>query len=471
MRLPLYVRILGWFLLNVLLLGAGLVVFVQIHFGFGLDALVSGRAGDQIESAGHLILDELRGKPPREWGRILHRYDEAYHVTFTLFGPRGEWLAGGLHEIPPGVRAQVERRQPAAGGPPRQQPPPRPLPPRALVQTANPLRYWAILRVGVPGAPPLGPPGALVIESTSLSAGGLFFDVRPWLAAGAVGVVLSALLWLPFVGGITRAIRRMSEATARFAEGNFAEPAPVRSRDELGALAGSINRMAVRLDGYVTGQRRFLGDIAHELCAPLARMQLALGILEERADEPQRERLADLREEVDHMAGLVNELLSFSKSSLGGVSAQLREVELRPLVERAVQREANGVTHIDVAVPDGLVVSADPDLLERALANLLRNALRHAGNHGPVTILAERAGAAVTIAVRDSGPGVPPEMIEQLFDPFFRVDAARTRGADDLGGVGLGLAIVKTCVKSCGGTVVCRNLSPSGFEVTIRLSA
>jgi len=473
MRLPLYVKILGWFLLNLLLLAAGAIFFVQAHFGFGLDALISGRAGDQVETSARLILDELRGKPPEQWGAILHRYDQAYHVTFTIYGPGGEWLAGGLHELPPGVRALLERRPPPPDAAPiGKAPPPRPQPPRALVQTANPLRYWAILRVDLPGMPRPAPPGSLVIESTSLSAGGLFFDPRPWLALAAGGMVLSALFWLPFVGGITRAIRRMSDATARFAEGNFAVPAPVHSRDELGALATAINRMAARLDGYVTGQRRFLGDIAHELCAPLARMQLALGILEDRADEAQGERLADLREEIDHMAALVNELLSFSKASLGGATAQRRPVELRPLAERAVQREANGITHIEVAVPEGLVALTDPDLLERALANLLRNALRHAGDHGPVTVRGEAAdNGAVALSVRDCGPGVPAGMLEQVFDPFFRVDSSRARAGDGLGGVGLGLAIVKTCVASCGGTVEGRNLSPRGFEVTMRFSA
>jgi two-component system sensor histidine kinase CpxA len=194
-------------------------------------------------------------------------------------------------------------------------------------------------------------------------------------------------------------------------------------------------------------------------------MQMALGILEERADEALRERLLDLREEADQMSSLVNELLSFSKTALGGSGVQRRSVELRPIAERAAQRE--GASRIEIAVPQGLGALADSNLLERALANLLRNALRYAGNCGPVAVLGDRAGDAVSLTVRDNGPGVPEDMLEQIFDPFFRVDSARTR---ESGGVGLGLAIVKTCVTSCGGTVSCRNLRPSGFEVTIRLA-
>ncbi len=468
MRVPLYAKILGWFLLNLALLGAGLLFFIQAHFGFGLDALISGRAGDQVETASRLILEDLRGRPPEAWGDVLRRYDRAYGVTFSLFGPGGEWRAGGRAGIPPAVRAEIERspRQPRPGSRP---PPPgerRPPPPRSLIHTENPRRYWALLRVELPLPPPAA--GLLLIESASLSAGGLFFDARPWLLLALGGAAFSALFWLPFARRITRTIAQMAEATGRFAEGDFSRRVPVRTADEIGVLAAAVNRMAARLDGYVTGQRRFLGDIAHELCAPLARLQVALGILEERAAGEPRERLLDLREELDQMSALVNELMSFSKASLGASTTKVRAVNLRLVAERAVQREAAGAANVAVEVPDELLVRADPDLLERALANLLRNAVRHAGADGPIVVQGLRDAGSGLVRVRDEGPGVPPGMVGQLFDPFFRVDSARTR---ETGGVGLGLAIVKTCVESCGGTVSCRNLSPRGFEVTIRLGA
>ncbi len=114
----------------------------------------------------------------------------------------------------------------------------------------------------------------------------------------------------------------MTRATQRIADGDFAITLTRGSRDELGSLADSINCMAARLEGFVSGQKRFLGDIAHELCAPLARMQLALGILETRA--PKEEIVADVREEADHMSALVGELLAFSKASLRGHTPDVR---------------------------------------------------------------------------------------------------------------------------------------------------
>jgi two-component system sensor histidine kinase CpxA len=112
------------------------------------------------------------------------------------------------------------------------------------------------------------------------------------------------------------------------------------------------------------------------------------------------------------------------------------------------------------------MVTADADLLARALSNLLRNAVRYAGKSGPITVTARREQNEVLIAVADSGPGVPANDLPRIFDPFYRADASRDRAT---GGVGLGLAIVKTCIESCGGAVTCRNREPAGFEVTLRL--
>src|SRR5262249_28753339 len=159
---------------------------------------------------------------------------------------------------------------------------------------------------------------------------------------GFGAVLFSVLFWVPLVRGITQSVSRMTQATAQIAEGRFDVRVTSRRHDELGSLATAINLMAARLAGFVTGQKRFLGDIAHELCAPSARLQMALGILEERADEKQRAYVEDVREEVQEMSGLVNELLSFSKASLRHKEMQLQQVPLAELVQRVANREAGG---------------------------------------------------------------------------------------------------------------------------------
>jgi two-component system sensor histidine kinase CpxA len=248
------------------------------------------------------------------------------------------------------------------------------------------------------------------------------------------------------------------------ARGQFDIEVPARRSDELGRLAVAINQLSARLAGYLGGQRRFLGDISHELNTPLARLDVALGILEGQVDDPDRELVADAQDEVRLMSELVAELLAFAKAGMKGQEVRLSPVLLRPVVEAVVAREASG-HDVAIDVDPALSVEAQPQLLARAAANLVRNAVRYAAQAGPISVSARAAGDEVAIAVRDRGPGVPADTLPRLFEPFFRIEADRDRAT---GGAGLGLAIVKTCVDACRGRVEARNLSP-GFEVEVRL--
>jgi len=226
--------------------------------------------------------------------------------------------------------------------------------------------------------------------------------------------------------------------------------------------------MAVRLSAFVTGQKRFLGDVAHELGSPIARIQFGLGALEQRVERGSRERVADVMEDVDHLSRLVNELLAFSRADLKSNTVKLEKIDLLPVVQTAIKREITPTTEIVTEIDPRLRVVASPELLTRALANLVRNAIKYADGTGPIFVTAEKRMDKVEIEVRDNGSGVPEGFLDQLFEPFFRPEASRSR---DSGGVGLGLAIVKTCVETCQGTVSARNLSPNGFAVIMRLKA
>jgi two-component system sensor histidine kinase CpxA len=305
----------------------------------------------------------------------------------------------------------------------------------------------------------------LLLVSETFSAGGLVMDWTPWLVLGGGAVAFSVLFWIPLVHRMTRTVSRMKRATERIAEGDFGARVPVQPLDELGDLGAGINRMAERLDGFVRGQKRFLGDVAHELCSPLARIQVALGILESRADEGQREYLAEVQGEVRQMSTLIDELLSFSRAGLGGPARSLGPVAVAPLVGKVVDREAAG-RPVEVRIPEGLEVMAEAELLQRAVANLVRNAVRYAGEGTRVEIEANADSAHVRLTVADSGPGVPEAELPRIFDPFYRLEPSRNRAT---GGAGLGLAIVKTCVEACGGTLSARNRSPSGLQVDMVL--
>jgi two-component system sensor histidine kinase CpxA len=276
------------------------------------------------------------------------------------------------------------------------------------------------------------------------------------------------LCWLPFIRALTRSIAQMDRVTAQIAEGRFDAHVADTRPDELGHLGREINRLGARLQGFVKNQKRFVGDIAHELCAPIARIQFALGILERKADGELKPHVAVLHEEIQEMSALVNELLSFSKAGLDAGTTPLAAVGVAAVAQKAVAREAFASASIEIAVAPDVSVMANEALLLRALSNIVRNAIRYAGDQGPIRITAAPSGSDVEISIADQGPGLPKEELEDVFAPFYRPESARTR---ETGGAGLGLAIVRTCVEACGGTVACRNRVPRGLDVTIRLQA
>jgi two-component system sensor histidine kinase CpxA len=131
-----------------------------------------------------------------------------------------------------------------------------------------------------------------------------------------------------------------------------------------------------------------------------------------------------------------------------------------------IEREGTPGAQIDVSVVKDIAVLANPEYLLRAISNLVRNAIRYAGNAGPISVSAHNEGQQTMLTVADSGPGVPENAFDDVFAPFFRLERSRGR---DTGGTGLGLAIVKACVEACTGSVRAHNRQPSGLEVEIRL--
>lgn len=484
-RFSLSGKILVLSLCNLLLLGLAAVVFLRLQLGSGRESVLLGPASDKMMGIVSRLTREFALRPETEWDAMLAQLGKDYRARAYLTDSLGHRIAGEAALLPGPVRARFRHDSPPGGGPPpmhlreegrreegKMGPPPpkgmrkkggpdRPPPPVFLMVTEG--RYWIGGRIRLPD---LG--GMLVLETESMFNPALFFD--PWLVAtvGLAVTGLSFLCWFWFVRSLTRSIRHMDAATERIAEGSFDTHIVVNRADELGHLGEQINRMAGRLETLVSGQKRFLGDIAHELSAPVARMQLALGILEDRADERGKAKLADLREEVEQISSLVSELLHFSKAALRPEVVQVQPLAVADVVRRAVARESVPGAQFEVRVDPELHVLANEVYFSRSLANLLRNAIRYAGGVGPVEIAARPEAQDVVITVADSGPGVADDQLERILEPFYRPEQARTRAS---GGAGLGLAIVKAGIESCRGSVVCRNREPHGLEVTIRLPA
>jgi len=341
-----------------------------------------------------------------------------------------------------------------------------------MVKTSGPTRYWAGLRIPINPEFSSGSPDEplraafLIAVSDSFTGHGLFFDPWPLVILAAAILITSILIWIPFVRGLTGTIRQITRTTEEIANERFGSRVTTRRADELGRLGRAVNHLAARLDGFVNGQKRFLGDISHELNSPLARMGVAFEILEDRADRSLQNYIKDAREEVVLMSQLVSELLAYARTGLKETTINLTAVTLRPLVEKVSSREAGGAV-VEIEIDDQLQVVAHPELLSRALANVIRNSRRYAGDAGPIVVRGSRQGNRSVISITDQGSGIPASELDRIFEPFYRPENDRAR---ETGGTGLGLAIVKTCVEACQGRVSARNLLP-GFEIRIDLMA
>ncbi len=499
---PLSLKISLWLLLNLVLLAVAAGALYWSQFGRGWDSLTVGAVGERFQSVSDSIMAAVHAVPADERAGVLAARAKRHGVQLYVFQNDGTQLLGDAITLPPGFAAELLRgsqRQggPFAGkGPPRgprgggEDPPPhkRGPPPgadeyapkrgplgsarpagmgRFVVRAGEPAETWIGVRVPYQreDGPPL--PSTFVIRAASIRGIVGLLDVAPWFGVIAGVFVLSVVFWLPLVAGITRALRQLTRATEAIAEGRFDTRVPDSRRDELGQLGHSVNRMAARLDTLVNGQKRFLGDVAHELGSPLGRLQVATEILETRASPALRDHVADVRDEVQQMAALVNELLAFTKAGLRPRDAELKEIDVDALVAAVLAREDHAA-RIARPAPAGLRVRADEPLLARALGNLVRNALRYAGEQATITVSAQRTGPHLVLVVEDDGPGVPPEALQRLGEPFYRPESARTR---ETGGVGLGLAIVRSAVAACGGEVTFANRPPHGFRAALRLDA
>lgn len=446
---------------NLLLLGGLFGALLVQQNRKGLESFLMAPSLERIRAMAGEVAEREPHVPVTD---LLTRFEEQYGVRVVLYEGNGRLVAGADLNPPEEVRLEI-RRQPRRAEDVRERAARGTAHPVFLVRDTAASRYW----VGVHF--PLWREEAqrqsrhaLLIVTTSLLGNSLFFDWQPW-AAGILGALLvSALCWLPAVHYILASIRTMRQAAGQIAEGRFEVQIPSKGRDEFGELAGSLEKMAEKIARLVHGQRRFLADVAHELCAPLSRVQLSAGILEDRAQPGDLEYVKGLERDVRHMSNLVSDLLSFSKGTTRRLEP--KPLAMATLLEEVCLSEQTQGSKVDVQVNAGLVVLADEETVRRAVGNVIRNAVAYAGEAGPIAVRAQRTSKGVRISVEDEGPGLPEKELDAVFEPFYRPDLSRDRAT---GGTGLGLAIVKSCMDAIGGTVHCQNREPRGLRVVLEI--
>jgi signal transduction histidine kinase len=268
---------------------------------------------------------------------------------------------------------------------------------------------------------------------------------------GALLAVLALTAWL--ARRISRPVARLAQAAARLGRGDLDAPIPIETRDEIGVLAQTLEETRAALRARDERMQMMLAGIAHEVRNPLGGLELYAGLLRDAlADQPERlDEIARIEREVGHLKAVVNEFLEFARRP----APRLEPVTLRPLFDEIRElTSAPGGAAVTVDAPDGLAVRADPVQVRRALLNLSRNAVT-AARGGHVQIIAVVDGPRVRVEVRDDGPGVPADIREKIFAPFF---TTREKGT------GLGLAFVREIARDHGSEIAVRD-APGGGSV------
>ncbi|WP_226503402.1 MULTISPECIES: HAMP domain-containing sensor histidine kinase [Pseudomonas] len=286
------------------------------------------------------------------------------------------------------------------------------------------------------------------------------------LSALAISLVVLTLFSLLVTLSITRPLNRLRGAVHDLGQASYQQNSLAQlanRRDEFGVLATDFNRMGSRLQSLIGSQRQLLRDVSHELRSPLARLRIALA-LAERAEAQQREALwPRLTRECDRLEDLISEILALARVDAEHASAETVDVNM---LLGGVRKDAQlSAADIDVRIDaqPGLTLQGWPMLVERAVDNLLRNALRFSPADRPVEINARLRNGQIEITVRDHGPGVPTEHLAQLGEPFFRAPGQTSAGH------GLGLAIARRAAERHGGSLQLSNHPAGGFVAKLEL--
>ena len=280
--------------------------------------------------------------------------------------------------------------------------------------------------------------------------GGLFGTLLVVALAIAVGAY-------PVVRRLTRRLERLQQGVVSLGQGDLATRVPVEGKDEVARLAASFNDSAARIEELVGAHRLLLANASHELRTPLARVRIGLELLA-RQDDPARRVAAvgEIAADIAELDQLIDEILLTSRLDAVPQLERREPIDLLALAAEEAARLPG--CQVEGAAT---TVEGDPTLLRRALRNLLDNALRH--GRPPVTITVAISGNQAMVSVADCGPGIPPDAVSRIFEPFFRIPG---RGA----GSGLGLALVRRIARLHGGDASLAVTGSQSVGTTIVLS-
>jgi signal transduction histidine kinase len=270
---------------------------------------------------------------------------------------------------------------------------------------------------------------------------------------------------------IVHPVRELTRAAKRMAKGNFEEPLPIYSTDEIGDLSRSFNTMAQEIEHGIEMREQMMADTSHELRTPLTVLASKLEFSLEQNKPLETEEIVVLYDEVIRLKGLVNELQDLSKLEAGHAVLDKTLIKFADYFEDFAvlldaEAESRNMT-LEVNLKEAPEYCyADPKRLKQIVLNLVNNAFRYTPEGGTVTIVAKEQDGDFLFSVQDTGMGIAPEDVNKIFDRFYRTDRSRDR---ESGGSGLGLAITKALVDAHGGWIKVDSQLNAGTTFTIML--
>ncbi|MEJ2739354.1 MAG: ATP-binding protein [Dehalococcoidia bacterium] len=284
------------------------------------------------------------------------------------------------------------------------------------------------------------------------------------LIAGGGGVFLARRALKP--------VDIISRTAHEIEEGDLSRRIDIKTKDELGRLAFTINQMIGRLEKSFARQKQFTSDASHELRAPLAIMQAesTLALQKERDAAAYRQSLETIAQEFDHMAATVDQLLSLARSDAAVEQLSPDEVNLADLLRSLISDvsvlcQDKGLS-LEPDMNNDVIITGDKGKLKRLFLNIMDNAIRYTPRGGTILVSLSCEGQTALVTIRDSGTGIPEEHIPYIFDRFYRIDKARSRAE---GGSGLGLSISRQIVEAHGGEISVKSQIGKGSTFTIKL--
>jgi signal transduction histidine kinase len=286
-----------------------------------------------------------------------------------------------------------------------------------------------------------------------------------WAVLGLAAAISLLSFWL-LSRSLARPVARISDTAARLAEGDMTSRVgeSAYTRDEIGQLAEQFDRMAEELDLQSRTRLEMFRNIAHELRAPLTRLQIATELLERKPDgAPQQ--LERIRYEIERVEALASQVLALARAEqLGdaGDSTSVNHAVKHVISDAEFEAGARDVRIVYLDSGVDVLIKGKTDVVSSAIENVIRNAIQHTPPNGEVSVtVRDGASGTVEVTVTDSGPGVPDRDLDKIFEPFYRIDTNRP-------GAGIGLAITKRVLQQLGGTLTASNQAAGGLAITMR---